>query len=131
MDWANGAWATCWEVKSVRPTITQARISISSKDKDTGEYETVFSHFISFLGADVAKKALSLKPKDRIRLERVGYSEVYDSAEKKVKYQNWKCYEFSTQDEANGNNSVSNRSEVMEDPSFVMNEGATEDDLPW
>lgn len=50
MGFRNGAYATIWEVKPVSDTNTKARISVSRKNKQTGQYETDFSGFVEFIG---------------------------------------------------------------------------------
>lgn len=59
MGFRNGAYATIWEVKPVSDTNTKARISVSRKNKQTGQYETDFSGFVEFIGTAAASKALA------------------------------------------------------------------------
>ena len=78
MGFRKESYATVWEVEPVSDTMTKGRISISRKNKNTGEYETDFSGFVSFVGTASAKKASLLKEKDRIRLGDVDVTNRYD-----------------------------------------------------
>jgi len=98
MGFRKESYATVWSVEAVSDTLTKARISISRKNKQTGEYETDFSGFVSFVGTAAAKKASLLKEKDRIRLGDVDVTNKYDK-EKNVTYTNFKVFSFECQDE--------------------------------
>lgn len=63
MGFRTGSYATIWSVESASDTRTKARISISRKNKQTGEYDTDFSGFVDFIGTAAAKKALMLGSK--------------------------------------------------------------------
>jgi len=120
-------YCTVWEVKSVSDVNTKARISSSRKNKQTGEYETDFSGFVNFVGTAVAKKALGLKEKDRIRLGDVDVTTKYDK-EKKVTYTNYKIFSFETQDEIDGAASTADESA----PKTAVDEGEIDDSrLPF
>lgn len=101
MGFRTGSYATIWSVESASDTRTKARISISRKNKQTGEYDTDFSGFVDFIGTAAAKKALMLKEKDRIRLGDVDVTNNY-SKEKGITYTNFKIFSFETQSEING-----------------------------
>ena len=45
MGFRTGSYATIWTVESASDTRTKARISISRKNKQTGEYDTHSFHF--------------------------------------------------------------------------------------
>ena len=98
MGFRKEAFATIWSVEPTSDTLTKARISVSRKNKQTGEYETDFSGFVSFIGTAAAKKATALKEKDRIRLGDVDVTSKYDK-EKNVTYTNFKIFSFETQNE--------------------------------
>lgn len=100
MGFRTGSYATIWSVESASDTRTKARISISRKNKQTGEYDTDFSGFVDFIGTAAAKKALMLKEKDRIRLGDVDVTNNY-SKEKGITYTNFKIFSFETQSEIN------------------------------
>ena len=101
MGFRQGAYATIWEVEALSDVNTKARISISRKNKQTGEYETDFSGYVNFIGTAAAKKASCLKGKDRVKLGDVDLTTKYD-AEKKITYYNPKIFSFETQDELDG-----------------------------
>lgn len=98
MGFRNNAYATFWGIpESVFPTLTKGRISVSRKNKDSGEYETDFSGFVNFVGTAAANKAMSLKERDRIKLENVDVSTTYDK-EKNKTYTNFKVFNFEMAD---------------------------------
>lgn len=107
MGFRAGSYATIWSVESASDTRTKARISISRKNKQTGEYDTDFSGFVDFIGTAAAKKALMLKEKDRIRLGDVDVTNNYNK-EKGITYTNFKIFSFETQSEINGSGGVGN-----------------------
>lgn len=100
MGFRTGSYATIWSVESATDTRTKARISISRKNKQTGEYDTDFSGFVDFIGTAAARKALTLKEKDRIRLGDVDVTNNYNK-EKNITYTNFKIFSFETQAEIN------------------------------
>ena len=127
MGFRSKNYCTVWEVESISDTNTKARISASRKNKQTGEYETDFSGFVNFVGTAAAKKALSLKEKDRIRLGDVDVTTKYDK-EKKVTYTNYKIFSFETQDEIDG---VTNNIEEPAQTSTVGDGEVDDSRLPF
>lgn len=99
MGFRSGSFAKVWAVEPKTDTNTTARISISKKNKQTGEYEQDFSGFVSFVGTATAKKAACLKEGDRIKLGDVDVTTSYNS-EKKVTYTNYKCFSFDIEGSA-------------------------------
>ena len=73
------------------------RLSVSRKNKQTGEYEQDFSGFVNAVGTAAAKKAASLKEGDRIKIGDVDVTTKYD-AEKKTTYTNFKMFSFELDD---------------------------------
>lgn len=73
--------------------MTKLRISISKKNKQTGEYEQDFADFAAAIGTAAAKKAAGLKEGARIKLGDVDVSNSYNK-EKGVKYTNFKIFSF-------------------------------------
>jgi len=110
MGFRTNAYATIWNVEPVSDTRTKARISISRKNKQTGEYETDFSGFVDFIGTAAAKKSACLKEKDRIRLGEIDVTNNYVK-EKNVTYTNFKIFSFETQTEIDASGASSNYSD--------------------
>ena len=98
MGFRKDAYATVWDVEALSDTHTKVRLSVSRKNKTTGEYETDFSGFVSFIGTATAKKAAQLSERDRIRLGDVDVTTRYDK-DKGVAYTNYKAFSFETQEE--------------------------------
>ncbi len=97
MGFRKDAYATVWEVSRVSDTMTKGRISVSRKDRQTGQYETDFSGFVSFIGTAAANKALNLGERDRIKLGDVDVSTRYDKETGK-EYINYKVFSFEKDD---------------------------------
>lgn len=93
MGFRTGTFAKVWEVKPISDTNVQLRLSVSRKNKLTGEYVQDFSGFVNAIGTAAAKKAGSLKEGDRIKLGDVDVTTKYDG-EKKVTYTNFKLFSF-------------------------------------
>lgn len=99
MGFRTGAYAKVWGVEAVSSTLTKGRISISRKNKNTGEYVQDFSGFVTFVGTATASKALQLKERDTIRLGDVDSLAKYDK-DKKTTYYNFYIYSFEPQNGA-------------------------------
>lgn len=97
MGFRTGAFAKVWEVKPFSDTSVKLRLSVSRKNKQTGEYEQDFSGFVNAVGTAAAKKAASLKEGDRIKIGDVDVTTKYD-AEKKTTYTNFKMFSFELDD---------------------------------
>ncbi|MBP5462716.1 MAG: hypothetical protein J6Y20_11440 [Lachnospiraceae bacterium] len=123
MGFRKESYATVWEVEPVSDTMTKGRISISRKNKNTGEYETDFSGFVSFVGTASAKKASLLKEKDRIRLGDVDVTNRYDK-KNGVTYTNFKVFSFENQNENDSSDAVQKAIKVVDD-------GEVEERLPF
>ncbi len=98
MGFRSNAYATIWDINPASDLRTKGRISISKKNKTTGEYETDFSGFVNFLGSATAKKATTLKEKDRIKIGDCDVNSHYDK-EKNITYYNFNIFSF---EDANG-----------------------------
>ncbi|MEG1926717.1 MAG: hypothetical protein RR415_13330 [Ruthenibacterium sp.] len=78
-------------------TSTKIRMSVSRKNKQTGEYEQDFSGFVLCIGTVAARNALSLREGSRIKLGDCDVTTKYD-AQKKITYTNFKLFSFETTD---------------------------------
>lgn len=126
MGFRKEAFATIWSVESTSDTLTKARISISRKNKQTGEYDTDFSGFVSFVGTAAAKKAAGLKEKDRIRLGDVDVTNKYDK-ERNTTFTNFKIFSFEMADA-----SQNQQSQTVTEPQTNVDSGEIDDDrLPF
>lgn len=133
MSFRNGSYATVWEIKPMSDTFTKGRISTSRKNKVTGEYETDFSGFVSFIGTAAANKAIKLQERDRIKLNNVDVTTVYNK-ERRVQYTNFNIFDFDIVDNKNsGNSSYSDyHSPANGDPDPSVGDGEVEDSgLPF
>lgn len=92
MGFRTGAYAVVWETKKGNGNFTDARISISKKNRQTEQYETDFSGFVRLVGG-AHQKATSLTEKDRIKLGDCEVTNRYDK-EKKVTYTNFAVFDF-------------------------------------
>lgn len=101
MGFRNDSYASVFSVSPVSDAMTRGNISISKKNKQTGNYEQEFSGFVTFIGTEVAKKAAQLKCEKtkpaRIRLGQV-------DVEIRKGYVNYKVFSF---DVVSKNNSAS------------------------
>lgn len=97
MGFRTGAYAKIWEVTPVSDTTTKLRMSISRKNKQTGEYEQDFSGFVMCVGTAAAKKASCLSEGARIKIGDCDVSTRYDR-EKKISYTNFKLFSFEEEE---------------------------------
>ena len=104
MGFRKDSFATVWETKTVSPTLTRARISITRKDKQTGEYVQDFGGYVAFVGTACATKAARLEEKSRIKLGDVDVSNRYDK-QKNTTYTDFKVFGFELADGNSGNSS--------------------------
>lgn len=100
MGFTSGAYAKVWKIDPVSDRMTKLQISISRKDKQTGEYETRFKGFAAVCGSAPAAKARKLSEGDVIKLDRVDVENHWDK-EKQKEFTNFFIYSF---DPANFNN---------------------------
>ena len=93
MGFRTGAYAKIWEVTPMSDTSTKVRMSISRKNKQTGEYEQDFSGFVLCIGTAAARKASQLHEGSRIKIGDCDVTTKYDS-QKKITYTNFKMFSF-------------------------------------
>lgn len=98
MGFRTGAYAKVWEVTPMSDTSTKLRMSVSRKNKQTGEYEQDFSGFVLAIGTAASGKALSLKEGSRIKIGDCDVTTKYDP-QKKITYTNFKLFSFSTEED--------------------------------
>lgn len=125
MGFRKDAYASVWSVESISDVNTKCRISISRKNKQSGEYEQDFSGFVSFIGTAVAKKAACLTEGSRIKLGDVDVSTSYNSETKKS-YTNFKVFSFELVEDGK-------KSDDSADPQTEVDGGEidTEEQLPF
>ena len=111
MGFRNGSFAKVWEIKPVSDKKTDLRISISYKDKQTGEYIDDFSGFVSCCGSVPASKAARLKVGDRIKLGDVDVSRVYNK-EKQTNFETFKVFSFDTLTDTSSSSPTSQSSAI-------------------
>lgn len=128
MGFRTGSFCTIWSVEPVKDTRTKARISISKRNRDTGEYETDFSGFVDFIGTAAASKGAKLKERDRIKLGDVDVSNRYDKG-KNITYTNFKIFSFDGPDELDGS-AGGNKMPTDSDGFMKIPDGST-DELPF
>ena len=90
MGFRNGAYATVWEVKRGNGNWHDVRLSISRKNRSTGEYETEFS-------GNASESAAFLGERARIRIGECDVTNRYDR-EKNVTYTNYAVFSFEDLD---------------------------------
>ena len=116
-------YAKVWAVEPKSDTKTVVRLSISRKDKQTGEYSEDFSGFVAFVGTAAAKKAACLKEGARIKLGDVDVTSKYVKEENKT-YYNFKCFSFDIESNAT--------TEATNDPQPIVDGGEVDDSrLPF
>lgn len=124
MGFRQGAYATVWEVSN-KGNISSVRLSVSKKDKETGEYSTEFSGFCTFIG-DAHKKAANLKERDKIKITECDVSTYYDKKTQK-NYTNFKVFKFEENSNIISANSKPDIDSVQA-PEFAAMD---EDDFPF
>lgn len=126
MGFRTGAYAKVWKVEPFSDTSVKLRISISRKNKQTGEYEQDFSGFVNAIGTAAAKKAAVLKEGDTIKLGDVDVTNKYDK-QKEVTYTNYKIFSF----EVDGGN-TSTPKPASNEPQPEVDSGEADDSrLPF
>lgn len=99
MGFRTGSYCRVFGVEPKSDTLTQLRIAISHKNKESGEYIQDFSGFVACVGTAAAKKAANLNEGDRIRLGDVDVTNTYNK-ERGVTYTNYKIFSFDVEGSA-------------------------------
>ena len=124
MGFRTGAFAKVWEVTPMSDTSTKVRMSISRKNKQSGEYEQDFSGFVLAIGTAAAKKAAGLKEGNRIKLGDVDVTTKYDK-ERNTTFTNFKIFSFEMADA-----SQNQQSQTATEPQTNVDSGEI-DDSDW
>lgn len=134
MGFRTGSWAKVWEVRPTKSSgVTELRISISKKNRDTGEYEQDFGGYVRCAGTACAAKASALKEGDRIRLGDVDVTRRYDKEAQK-EYLNFTVFSFDVDDGmgSSGSSAASTAPAPRPSPSEpAAPEGDSDDELPF
>lgn len=133
MGFRTGSYAKVWEVRPVNDRVTELRISISRKAKDSDEYEQDFGGYVRCVGAQCAAEAARLTESSRIRLGDVDVTRRYDKEAKK-EYTNFTVFSFEDADGAPASGTAARTAPAgAKAPKDVDGGEATEDgdDLPW
>lgn len=95
MGLRNDGFAKVWEVKTRAEKYTDAKISVSKKNKQTGAYDTDFSGIVRFIG-EAHKKASEFTEGSKIKVLSCDTTNSYN---KETKTTFWRCiifdFEFS------------------------------------
>ncbi len=94
MGFRIGAYAKVWEVND-KGNYSEAKISISKKNKQTNQYETDFQSKVRLVGQ---AHNCRIKANDRIKINACDVSTRYNK-ETKVTYTNFVIFELETDDE--------------------------------
>lgn len=92
MGFRNGAYATVWKVKAGKGNYKEVQLSVSRKNKNTGEYQTEFSAWVRFVGM-ANERAEQLEEKSRIKIEACDVTNSYDRG-KRITYTNYTVFDF-------------------------------------
>lgn len=125
MGFRKGAYATVWEVRNGSGNWMDVRLSISKKNRQSGEYETDFSGFARFIG-DAADKASCLGERARIKIGECDVTNYYNK-EKGITYTNFAVFSF---EDADGGSSSGNRNQKNGGDGF-MSYADDDGDLPF
>lgn len=123
MGFRTGAYATVWGVDTGKGNFTKVRLTVSRKNRETGQFDQDFSGFCTFIGTAHALAA-KLKERDRIKLGDVDVSNTYDKESKK-EYVNYKVFSFEMANASNAQQQSPPTEQQGENP---VDGG---DGLPW
>lgn len=91
MGFRDGAYCKLWKLDT-SGKYPQGQISISRKDKDTGEYVDDFSGFVSFIG-EAATAVKKIPASGRFKIKGCDVSRVWNK-EKQREYINFRVYDL-------------------------------------
>lgn len=121
MGFRKDAYAKIWKVEK-QERYTRVNLSVSKKNRDTGEYETEFSGFVNLVG-DAHKKAINLEENDRIKILSCDVTTRYDKASNRT-FTNYTIFDWENAGTTAGEPkpTPTKQAEVNDD---------AEDDLPF
>lgn len=125
MGFSVGSYAKIWRIEN-KGSYYQAQMSISKKNRDTGEYEDVWRNNFTRLVGDAAKKAEQLNDGARIRILNCDVTNKYDAQQKK-EYTNYTIFDFESADKNTAKPSAGKSSAKSKKPA----ENNEDDDLPF
>lgn len=125
MGFKNGAYAKVWEVKDGNGNYKDARMSISKKNKGTGEYETEWSGFVRLIGE--AKTKAENMTLDRIKIVSCDVTNWY-SKEKGVTYTNYAIFDL---EDASWDDSPQTETKKEDGNVYVNLDADFDEDLPF
>lgn len=136
MGFRQGGFATVWEIVYAGDKFTKARVSISRKNKQTDQYETNFSGFVSFIGA-AHTKISGLQERARIKILNCDVTNYYNKDEKR-EYTNYTIFDFEFIDSSGNNQSAQSSAPASKKkaaspkpPIDVDDEEETGEELPF
>lgn len=108
MGFREGAFATVWEVTDQGGRFSKVKLSTSRKDKETDEYVTDFTGFVSLIGdanskVDMINDALGDNGRCRIKLGACDVSNKYDKDAGR-EYVNYALFDFEFPEERSADN---------------------------
>lgn len=105
MGFSNGSYAKIWKINIPEGAKrASVNITISRKDKATGEYKTVFSGFVNFVG-EAFNKVKSMQSGSRVRLTETDVESKYDKEKDRTSYF-FTVWNFEELDNSNANSTV-------------------------
>ena len=134
MGFRVGSYAKVWSVKPVSEKVTELRISISKKNKDTDEYEQEFGGYVRCVGAKCAADAAALGEGASIKLGDVDVTRRWDKDAQK-EYINYTVFSFEPDDgqqRGAGEKQPARAAKPKASPSEpAAPEGDSDDELPF
>lgn len=132
MGFRSGAFAKIWEITPISDTMTKLNVSISKKNRQTGEYEKDFSGFPVCIGTAAAGKASKLQKGDTIILGDVDVS-TRPRPDGKGVYTDYKIFSFELANNDDKGGKVPAKTAAKPKKPAYVEENSVEDDndLPY
>lgn len=127
MGFRKGAYAKIWSIED-KGNFTKVNLSVSKKNKTTGEYVTDFSGFVNLVGT-AYQESKKLKEGDSVK---IGDCEVTTSYNKdtKTNYTNYAIFSLDSGDSTKSQ-SVSAPSKKSQKVAAEVSDNGEEEDLPF